>query len=149
MTDSADVANQIAAAIMTKFNALDGSGNHNDFWIALNGHLFDGDADDQDYPYSVFWFVTIRKEKTFTEEFTEALIQFDFYSTVSGADARNLRFLAYQLFDEKSLTITGSTLLWMRQINEVGGSQPEDIVTPEAKKAWHAIAEYEAKTSLS
>jgi hypothetical protein len=148
-TDNADVENQLATAIMTKFNALI-DGEHNAFWIALNGKLFDGDASGNDFPYSCFWFLPGNDDPTFTEEIKDHLIQFDFFSSVSAADARRLRFLAMQLFHEKSLTMTGSTVVWIRGQNVSGGSIPEDMPTQDAgNKVWHAIAEYEVKTSLN
>jgi len=149
MPDSADVENQLAEAIITKFNALTG-GENNALWIALNGQLFDGDATDANYPYAAFWSVSSVNDDTFTEEITDHLIQFDFFSIVNAADAKRLRFLARQLFHEKSLTMTGSTVVWMRESSRSSGSVPEDIPTPDAgNKVWHAIAEYEIRTSLN
>ena len=149
MTDSANVESQLAAAIMTKFNALV-AGEQNAFWLAVNGKLFDGDASGNDYPYAVFWFVTGNDDPTFTEEYTDHLIQFDFFSSVSAAEARDIRFHAKQLFHEKSLTMTGSTVILIRGKNVSGGSIPEDIPTLDAgNKVWHAIAEYEVTTKLS
>lgn len=148
MTDSADVESQLAIAIMTKFNALV-AGAHNDFWLAVNGKLFDGDASGNDYPYAVFWFVTDNDDPTFTEENTDHLIQFDFFSSVNAADARDIRFHAKQLFHEKSLNMTGSTVVWIKGRNVSGGSVPEDIPTLDAgNKVWQAIMELEVRTSL-
>jgi len=147
--DNADVENQLAEAIKTKFNALI-AGEHNAFWIAVNGQLADGDATGCSYPYAAFWTVTSNDDPTFTEEFTDHLIQFDFFSVVSAAEARTLRFLARQLFHEKPLTMTGSTVIWIRESNRVGGDQPEDIPTEDAgNKVWHPISEYEVRTSLN
>ncbi len=148
MPDNTDVDNQLAEAIKTKFAALV-AGENNALWIALNGQLFDGDASGGVYPYAAFWSVSSVNDDTFTEEITDHLIQFDFFSTVSAADAKRLRFLARQLFHEKSLTMTGSTVIWIRESNRSGGDVPEDVPTQDAgNKVWHAIAEYEIKTSL-
>ena len=149
MTDSANVESQLAIAIMTKFNALV-AGEQDAFWLAVNGKLFDGDASGNDYPYACFWFVTGNDDPTFTEEITDHLIQFDFFSSVSAAEARDIRFHAKQLFHEKTLSMTGSTVVWIRGRNVSGGSVPEDIPTLDAgNKVWHAIMELEVRTSLN
>jgi len=149
MTDTADVESQLAIAITTKFNALV-AGEHNAFWLAVNGQFFNGDATGGTFPYASFMFVTGIKNPTFTEEITDHLIQFDFFSEVSAAEARNIRFLAEQLFHEKALTMTGSTVVSISGWNVMGGSEPEEMPTPNAgNKVWHSIAEYEVKTSLN
>lgn len=149
MTDSANVESQLAIAITTKFNALV-DGEQNAFWLSVNGRLVDGDATGNEFPYAAFWFVTSNDDPTFTEEFTDHLIQFDFFSSTSAKEARDMRFHAKQLFHEKPLTMTGSTVVWIRGRNVSGGSIPEDIPTLDAgNKVWHAIMELEVRTSLN
>lgn len=149
MTDSANVESQLATAIMTKFNALVG-GVNNDFWITVNGRLVDGDASGNDYPYAAFWFVTGNDDPVFAGEYTDHLIQFDFFSSISAAEARDIRFHAKQLFHEKPLTMTGSTVVSITGRNVSGGSIPEEIPTPDAgNKVWHAILELDVTTKLS
>jgi hypothetical protein len=143
----ADVDSNLCAAIMTYFNSSAGS----DLSFMINGNLFEGEAPmGTPFPYAVFSVISAPKEKTFTEEYTNALIQFDFFSSANAAEARYLRFLAYQLFDEKSFPITGSTLVWLKMENEMGGSDPESITTPTGTaKVWQATADYEVKTVLN
>ena len=149
MTDSANVESQLAIAIMTKFNALV-AGEQDAFWLAVNGQLLDGDTTGATYPYAAFWFVTSNDNPVFAGEYTDHLIQFDFFSSVSAKEARDIRFHAKQLFHEQPLTMTGSTVISITGRNVSGGSIPEEIPTPDAgNKVRHAIMELEVTTKLS
>ena len=150
MSETADVLSNLCVAIMTKFNALVDD-EHNSFWTAVNGRLFNGQPSiEAEYPYATFSIISAPIERTFSEEFTDTLVQFDFYSIVHASETRDMRYKCKALFDEQSLSITGSSLLWMREINAIGGDDPESVASTSqgTQNVWSYSADYEAKTSL-
>jgi len=120
MTDNADVISNLTAAFYSRFTALTG-GVNNDFFNAVNGQLFEDEAPQGTLcPYAVYSVIAAPKEKTFSEEYTNTLIQLSIFSAASSsAEIKNAYFQAHVLYDEKPLTITGSTLVWMKETNLV------------------------------
>lgn len=119
------------------------------FSTAIGGRLFKGQAPDGvEYPYSVYTVVTDVPVRTFSEIYEDVLIQFSIFSIASGTteieDAySNLK----TLYDEKSLTITGSTLVWMRRSNTI--FSVEDHITPTgSQRVWAYHVDFEVLTSL-
>jgi len=106
-----------------------------------------------EFPYCVFQIVTASKEKTFTEEFRDTLIQFSLFSTSQGATEITTMYKdLIALFDECTLTIppTGTvtdTLVWMRESNLV--TMVDEITTPQGTSTLkHWAVDFEVKTLL-
>ena len=109
MTEAADILTHLATAIMTKFAG-------SDFDSAIGGRLTQDWAEDgTEYPYAVFQIVSAPKEKTFSEEYRDTLIQISIFSkTSSSAEVKDAYTKASALFDECSFSMTGITLICMR-----------------------------------
>jgi len=102
-----------------------------------------------EFPYVVWFIVSGVPDRTFTEHYTDALIQFSIFSASPGAVVITSIYNALvALFDECILTITGSTLVWMRETNMQ--TMVEDITVgdgTQSVKAWHV--DFEVRTSLN
>lgn len=101
------------------------------------------------FPYVVFFIVSSVPEKTFTEDLSETLIQFSIYSSSSSATEVSAIYAALKtLYDECSLTITGSSLVWMKETNLV--TMTEDMTTATGTTTIkHWAVDFEVKTSLN
>jgi len=101
------------------------------------------------FPYVVFFIVSSVPEKTFTEDMSETLIQFSIYSASSSATEISAIYAALKtLYDECSLTITGSSLVWMKETNLV--TMTEDMTTATGTTTLkHWAVDFEVKTSLN
>jgi hypothetical protein len=125
------------------------TGVHNDFYNAVNGQLFEGQAPEGSvYPYAVYQIISAPKDRTFTEEYTDITLQLSIFSSASSsAEIKLAYYYASALFDECELTILGSTLVWMREMNMV--PMMEDHVTPTGvQSVRHYAVDFEVKTSL-
>lgn len=144
----ADIITNFSKALYLKFTAAPG-GVHNDFYNAVNGRLYEGQAPDgASYPYSVYLIVTVSKDKTFTEEYTDITLQLSIFSSASSSSEVKLAYhYAYVLFDECEFDITGSTLVWLRETNLVPIIEDHTTDTG-TQKVWHYAADYEVLTSL-
>ena len=107
-----------------------------------------------EFPYVVFQIVTASKEKTFTEEFRDTLIQFSLFSISQGVtEITTIYKDLIALFDECALTIppTGTVtdiLVWMREANLV--TMVDEITTTEGTGTLkHWAIDFEVKTLLS
>lgn len=149
MSDTADVLGNLKLAIYAKFVATT-EGVHNAFYTAVNGRLYEGETDDSDYPYATYSIISSPKDRTFSEEYRNTLVQFDFYSNnMDSSEIDDIYYHASALFDECSLSITGSTLVWMREENFIGPlieNTPEDSGSG---KILHSSADFEIRTSLN
>jgi hypothetical protein len=135
--------------IMTAFTAAPG-GVTNSFYNALGGRMYLDEAPEgAEMPYCVFMVVSGTPERTFSEIYTDALIQFSLFSSSSGAgEVADLYDYLKALYDEKALTISGSTLVWCRESN----LQPMiDEITTTAGTEWvrHWAVDYNIYTSLN
>lgn len=101
-----------------------------DFSSDIGGRLFKGRAPQgAEYPYAVFFVVTNRPEKTFSENYEDAIIQFSLFSTASGTtEIEDIYTHLKTLYDECTLSITDATLVWMQRDNAV--FLAEDHTTP-------------------
>jgi len=117
----------------------------------VGGRLFlDQAPDGCEYPYVVYQIVSGVPDKTFTEVYTDTLIQFSLFSSSSSVlEIATMYADLKTLLDECSLTITGSTLVWMREQNLV--TMMEDITAPDGttQRCRHWGVDFEIKTSLN
>ena len=135
--------NNLLTAITNKFS---GSALSSD----VSGRIFlDSAPDNTEFPYVVFFIVSGTPEKTFTEHYTNTLIQFSLFSALEGAtEIMDMYTDLKALFDDCSLTITGSTLVWMREQNLT--TMVEDITVADAsQKVKHWAADFSIMTSLN
>jgi hypothetical protein len=136
---------ELIQAIFSSFN----SGN--DFYNAIGGRMFSPQAPEgTPLPYAVLKIVSSTPERTFTEYFRDALMTISLFSQFDNEVATEIEDLyEYQreLFDEKPLTITGFSLLWMREVNLT--TITDELTTTAGVtpvKAWHV--DYEIKASM-
>lgn len=127
-------------------NKISGSALSDD----VGGRIYLDEAPDEAaYPRIVFLIVTDVPEKTFTEDYENIDIQFSLYSiSESPAEIVDMHADLKTLFDECSLTITGSTLVWMKRTNMT--TMVDDVTTTEGTtRCKHWAVDYEIKTSLN
>ena len=154
---NSNIKNNLKTAIMTKFNAVDGSGVHNEFWEATQGRLFYKKAPDgtPTFPYSIFFIVVQTPDRTFTEDQRDLLVQFSHFSNVqdSSKEVDEIDTYCNDLFDEidkrGGLSITGATLIWMRFSNSTGADWEEGETTEATGGCWHCPTDYDVKVSLT
>ena len=139
--------NNLLTAIMTKFSG-------SDFSSDVGGRIYlDQAPDGVEFPYCCFFIVTGSPDKTFTEHYTDTLIQFSLFSASAGAAEITTMYKDLKaLFDECALTIppTGTatdTLIWMREANLT--TMVEDITTASGTQAVkHWSVDFEIRTGL-
>ncbi len=113
----------------------------------VNGRIYLDEADEITLPHCVWFVVSAVPEKTFTEVFSDLLVQFSIFSakTAGVAEIANIYNDLHTLFDECALTIASSTLVWMRETNLTTMMLPD--TAPDGSsgiRAWHA--DYEIKS---
>jgi hypothetical protein len=116
----------------------------------VGGRIFlDQAPEGTEFPYIVFFVVSAVQYRTFTEKFTDALVQFSIFSDSPGAaEITTIYNDLKDLFDECSLSISGSTLVWMREENLT--TVMDEITTPGGTVGVkHYAVDYEIKTSLN
>lgn len=108
----------------------------------IGGRLYKGQAPQgAEYPYVVFSIISDIPEKTFTEDYENVLIQFSLFSDEEGsAEIEDMFAHLKTLYDECSLTITSSTLVWMKRQNAIQ-IKDDDV--------WIYHVDYEVLTSLN
>lgn len=129
--------------------AIYGKLSGSDFSSDISGRLYKGRAPQgTEYPYAVFFMVTNRPEKTFTEDYEDSVIQFSLFSSASGTtEIENMYTHLKALYDECSLSITGATLVWMKRDNAV--FLAEDHTTPSGTaRVWAYHVDYSILESL-
>ena len=101
------------------------------------------------FPYVTFFIVSWNYEKTFSEIYMRTLIQFSLFSASTGAtEITTMYNYLHSLYDECSLTVTGSRFIWMREqfpttdINDVA-------VSDGSVRAKHYAVDFEILTSLN
>jgi len=101
------------------------------------------------YPYVVFSRVTGNIEKTFSEEYDLPLIQFSAFSanSTSSNEVHDIAEAVKALYDECSLTITGSTLVWMRLQNDIGPLDDDSISQDGADGGWSCHLDFDVMVS--
>jgi hypothetical protein len=145
----ADVLTNFKKAFYTRFTELT-EGVHNSFYSAIGGRLYEGSAPDTaPKPYAVYFIVSAPKDKTFSEEYTDFSLQLSIFSENSSSAEISLAYhYAHTLYDEQPLTITGSTLVWMKEVNMYGPVKEEFTTVSGTEKVWALHIDFEAKTSL-
>lgn len=120
------------------------------FMSELDGRVYlDKYPEDESptYPYCIYSVVTSPKDRTFTEEYRDTIVQFSIYSESSSAtELPNIYAYLVSLLDECSMSIISNTLVWCREINLVS-----DTVEAQTKdgtkivKVWYV--DFEIRTS--
>lgn len=102
-----------------------------------------------EFPYVVFFVVSATPNRTFTERYTETLIQFSLFSaSESAVEITTMYGHLQSLFDECALSVTGSTLVWFREQNLT--TMMDGIVTANGtQNVKHYAVDFEVLTSLS
>lgn len=104
--------NYLLQAIMTKL-----SGSSLSTYVGNRIYL-DRAQEGAALPYVVFFIVGVMPDKTFSEDYEDVYIQFSLFSSSSGVtEITTMYNYLIASFDECSLTITGSTLVWMKRSN--------------------------------
>lgn len=115
------------------------------------GRIFlDGDVPEgAEFPYVVVQIVSDVPEKTFTEDYENVLVQFSLFSIAAGVTEIAQMYADLKtLYDECTLSITGSTLVWMKRQNFV--TMVDDMTTPAGTaQLKHWAVDYEVMTSLN
>jgi len=117
----------------------------------VNGQLYYGAAPfGTRFPYVVFMPVAQTPDKTFTEYYTDSLIQFSVFSAVetSSTECYDIMEAVKTLYDECALTITGYTLVWMK-IQNVVGPDVDDSIQQDGLTGWACHLDFEVKISLN
>ena len=132
-------------AIFTKFNAVDGGGDHNSFWTDIGGRMFFGEAPENvAWPYCVVSHIASTQRDTFKDKIDDILVQFSIFSSnPSSAEVHDAMTHLKALFDDATLSITGDTLVYF--IRGVEGLERDDIDTPDGlQRGWHYHVDYDA-----
>lgn len=135
--------NNLLTAIYGKFSGSSLSSN-------VGGRIFfDSAPEGTEYPYVVYFINNSVQNKTFTEIYSDTTVQFNLFSISTGVTEITTMYNNLKsLFDECSLTITGSTLIWMRE--GVLSTSYEDIVTENGTVGCRNWAvDYDVLTSLN
>jgi len=130
--------------------AIYGKISGSDFSTAIGGRLYKGRAPQPaTYPYAVYFVVSDAPDKTYTESFENVVVQFSLFSTASGTtEIEDIYTYLKALYDECALSITGSTLIWMRRANAV--FQTEDHTTlAGTAQVWAYHVDYDIMTQAS
>ncbi len=138
--------NALIDSLFDRYGAVDEDGNHNAFYNDIPEKLFFDEAPNgTELPYCVMRIVSAVPDRTFTEEYRDVLIQFSLFSA-SGSVEEIADTYAHlkALFDEQPLTITGETLVWMREVNLV-----TNIGDFEITGVRHWAVDYNVLTSIN
>lgn len=114
-----------------------------DLYTDITGRLYKVRAPEKaTYPYAVFMVVSNAPDWTFAESYENTIIQFSLFSATSGTtQIEDMYTHLKALYDDCTLTITGSTLVWMRRENAV--LMVEDHTTPGGLiQVWHYAVDY-------
>ena len=116
----------------------------------VSGRIYLDQAPDETiFPYIVFYIVSGVPDRTFTEHYTDSIIQFSlFSSSKSAVEITKMYNDLKALFDEQPLTITGSTLVWMKESNLI--TMVDDILLANATfSVKHWAVDFAVLTSLN
>jgi hypothetical protein len=114
-----------------------------DLHADIGGRLFKGRAPEgTEYPYVVFMLISDVPENTFSEDLDDVVIQFSLFSLVSSsAEVEDMFTHLKAIYDDCSLTISGSSLIWMKR--QVAQLMAEEHTTPSGTvEAWHYAVDY-------
>jgi len=109
----------------------------------IGGRLYKGQAPDGvEFPYAVYGLVSDVPDNVFAKQGEEALIQFDLFSILSSStQVETMYEYLKTAYDDCSMTITSTTLIWFRRDNAM--LMVEDYTTPAGtQKVWHYAVDY-------
>ena len=111
---------------------------------AVGGRIYLDEAPDKTVlPYAIFYIVSAVPDRTFTERYTDLIVQFSLFSeSTSAVEITTIYGYLKTLFDECALTITGSTLIWMKEENL-------STMFDEGEGVRHWAVDYAILTSLN
>ncbi len=141
---NADVLINLCTAIYNKFSTSNG------FNTSVNGQLFENEAGENAvYPYAVYSLISAPKEKTFSEEHTNTLMELVLFSAnMDSTEIKNIYYQSTALFHDCELSVTGSTFLWMIKTDLLTDIQTE--TTPAGTRDVRVYyVDYEILTCLS
>ncbi len=94
------------------------------------------------YPYVIFMLVSDVPADTFKDKLDDVLIQFSLFSSASSStEIEDIYANLETLYDDCSLTITGSTAIWMKRQNAT--LMMEDHITSNGTvEVWHYAVDY-------
>jgi hypothetical protein len=116
----------------------------------VGGRVYlDQAPDGAEFPYVVFFIVSGVPDRTFTEHYTDTLIQCSLFSASSSAtEVTTIYADLIALLDECALTIAGSALVWMKETNL--STMVDDITVADATQAVkHWAVDFAVLTSLN
>ena len=107
----------ITTGLITLFNAAPG-GIHNDFWVDVNGRLFDTLAPDgTPMPFATYLIVSDVDHDTFKDYIRELYIQFSLFSdSGSSGQVKDMDTHLTALFRDNLFTVTGYGTVMMRRV---------------------------------
>jgi hypothetical protein len=115
----------------------------------VGGRAYYDTADSDDLPRLVYSIVSGVPDKTFSELYHDVLIQFDLFSALSAGKTQITTMYAdlISLMDECSLSITGYTLVWMREANLVTMVEDLSALQDGSSICLHWAVDFEARIS--
>lgn len=116
-------------------------------YTALGGRLYKQRAPEGTaYPYAIFFVVSDRADPVFAKGGEDVRVQFSLFSSASSSgDIEDAYTACKALYDDCSLTITGTTLVWMQR--ESASLMLEEHTTPTGTmEVWHYVVEYRVLT---
>lgn len=128
---------ELFTGIYTRF----ASTPHSSFYDDISGRLYLEKAPTgTSYPYATYGLVSASHDWTFTEDFEEALIDFQLFSDAAGAsEITDMHAHLMAQFDDCNLTVSGYDHVWMqRDMSYLNLTQDQ---VPE-KDIWQYTVEY-------
>jgi hypothetical protein len=131
------------------FDALEAKFLNSALYNDAGGRVYLDQADTPDYPRVVYSVITAPKEKTFTEQYTNVLLQVDLFSARSAGKAVMTTMYndLVALLDDKLMDITGYTLVWMREENLVPLTEEVDALPDGTTSILHWAVDWEIRIS--
>jgi hypothetical protein len=128
---------KLSTALMTKVAGTA-------FSTAIGGRFYNSRApEDVTYPYAVFYVISFRKDRNFTDTFKDMLVQVSLFSSQkSTSEIEDLYDTLDTLFDLQPLTVADHTTLWMREENATGPMSEEHTTKSGTEEVWHYAVDY-------
>lgn len=120
------------------------------FW-SVGGRVYYDTADTNDLPYIVYSIVSAVPDRTFSERYTELILQFDLFSALSAGKTEITTMYAdlISLLDECSLSITGYTLVWIRETGLQTFVEDTSALQDGSSILNHWAVDFECRISLN
>ena len=115
----------------------------------VGGRCWYDTADSNDTPYLVYSIVSGVPDRTFSELYHDVLIQFDLFSALSAGKTEITTMYAdlISLLDECALSITGYTLVWMKEQNLVTMVEDLSALQDGSNLLLHWAIDFECRIS--